>query len=135
MKPQGDEGGRASSTDARYFALVGGLLVVIVAALAWLWLAERARRVDAEEALAEVRERRALSLAEVMRIGGAAPPAGEAVRREDLSPRQVTVDGRLREVFFISASGGRRMGFRGGDVIIVAETPAPSSRPVLPPSP
>ena len=132
MRPQGDEGDRASSTDARYFVLVGVLLVTILAALAWLWLAERARRVDAEEALMDLRRQRAVSLAEVMRMGGAGQPAGGHVRRDDLSPRQVTVDGRLREGFLVSESAGRRMGFRAGDVIIVAETPAPSSRPVLP---
>ena len=133
MRPQGNEGDKASPTDARYFLLVGGLLVVILAALAWLWLAERARRVDAEEALMDLRRQRAVSRAEVMRMGGAAQPAGGHVRRDDLSPRQVTVDGRRREGFLVSESAGRRMGFRGGDVIIVAETPVPSSRPALPP--
>jgi len=119
MKPQGDEGGRASSTDARYFALVGGLLVVIIAALAWLWLAERQRRADVEEALIELRRQRVLSLAEVMRMQGGMGAQRASVRREDLTPREVTLDGRRREAFFISTSAGRRMGFDGGDVIVV----------------
>ncbi len=37
-----------AASDGRYLLLVGGLLLIIMMALGWLWLTERSRRITAE---------------------------------------------------------------------------------------
>jgi len=121
----------ARAAEGRQLFLVGGLLVVIVTALAALWLVERARRARAETEAADLRRRQdAQGVLQRLIAGGglAAEDTPGAVRRGDLPSRSATLDGTPRTVFRISASAGERFGFRPGDVIEVAERQA-ESRP------
>lgn len=123
----------AAQADIKYLAFVGGLLVLIVAALASLWLMERARRVNAENQLDHA-NRKAEGLQAVfgqMLTERSQAAIGEAIQRSDLAPKTGSLDGLPVSVFEISASAGRRIGFLPGDVIRVSpERPAtsPSTR-------
>lgn len=124
----GEQGGPA------FLIVVGVLMLFIIGMLAVLWSRERARRIEAEgdaQAAIEKLHKVESFLMKGMLGGGDAKaqlqsataealPRSKPVNREDLVPAAVTLDGRSREAFTISPAAGERMGFRGGDVIIVS---------------
>ena len=126
--------------DGMQFLLMGGLLVVVMGLLAVLWIRERSQRVRWQNEAAQLdRELKSkpsdfqrlfpgATLATSMPAGDGAP-AG-TICREDLQPERVQFQGRLATVFTVSASAGKRIGFRPGDVVVVG--PPPSSAPVAP---
>jgi hypothetical protein len=78
--------------DVRYLAVVGALLLVIIASLAGLWIRERVRRVQAENELAQAtRKAEGLQIA-LMRflVGGqtSAPTATSATTTTAPSNRE-----------------------------------------------
>lgn len=106
---------------AKSLMTVGILLVVIIALLAVLWARERAARItahrDATAATAKyTRMQSALGEMLTKRLDGQIQP----VQREDLPARQVDLNGRKRTLLDISAAAGQRMGFRPGDLVLVA---------------
>ena len=121
--------------ETRWLALLAALLVVIVAALGVLWLKERRARIEAEREIA--RQGRGRGLQSMLGQMLQAPPPRIApgglrpVRREDLYRETVEFKGRTTTVCYIAAEAGKRFGFQGGDVIVVAEEPA--SRRASPP--
>ena len=123
----GESNGRTgpSRADGKYLAIVGGLLLTIIVALAVLWLSERRGRLTAEAEAARLR-RRQRALQSVL-PGLTGMPGASPIRRDDLQPTTRELDGRQREVFTISAAAGERLGFEPGDVVEVA--PATTTRP------
>ncbi len=122
-----DQPGGATSQPALQLALIGGLLVLIIALLAFLWMRERSRRFEAEIRLAELSQKMSQSMsqdpvAEFLRKMSIRkiPAQVQGVRREDLPAKRVDLDGRSRRLFRVSAAAGERMGFLPGDVIEVA---------------
>ena len=131
----------------RYLVTVGGLLVLIIAMLAVLWMRERSRRVEAEAAVVQLKEKAAqlpllLSMMTRSMPGPGSAPAAEEpslapirpFQRQDQVPVTVTLDGVKREAFCLPADGAARFGFREGDVILVvgpkkaaASAPGPES--------
>jgi len=120
----------SAQADTRYFMVVGALLGLIIAALAALWLRERARRVSAEQALALVRQQQQRAQEVLGRLMSAR--VAEAVRpvaRDDLPRETVTWNGRQKSVLRIGAAAGKRFGFAPGDVIVVSPEASPASQP------
>ena len=138
--PPGREPGQSRS-DARYLAVVGALMVLIIAALAVLWVTENYRRRNAEADLAKYKQLSAIfgKGMPAMPLEGLRPLQGLAadeeevqpVRREDLFPMTMTLDGQKKTVYGLSAAKAQRLGFHPGDVIVVSELPAtqPASAP------
>ena len=78
MNETSDKANRPGQSDGRYMAMVGTLLVVIVAALAVLWLNERIRRTNAEQQVIQLRSENARLRAVVGQLAippQALPPA------------------------------------------------------------
>jgi hypothetical protein len=130
--------------DIGYFALVGGLLVVIIATLAVLWMMERTKRLNAESRLdlaeyqlagaegkVAVMTQKMQGLVSVLRpalTSGPDEAAATPIDRSELAPARGVLNGQEVLVFDIRASEGRRMGFLPGDVIRVAVSRAATSR-------
>ena len=112
--------------DGRYFLAVGVLLVLIIAALAALWLIERSRRMEAQRELAS--RPQAMDLRSMLPVlrgqGGAEGQLVAPVRREDQLHRPANLDGKGVTAVLISAEAGSRLGFQPGDVVLVAEAPS-----------
>jgi hypothetical protein len=117
------------SFSGRYLAMVGGLLVLIIAMLAVLWVRERGRRVDAEAQVMELRrESQKLNLMlSLMTRSGAAEPSVQPFQRQDQVPVAVTLDGARRDAYRLPAAAAERFGFREGDVILVVGAGAGST--------
>ncbi len=118
-----DQPGGETSQPALQLALIGGLLVVIIALLSFLWMRERSRRFEAEIRLAELSQKTSQDpVAELLRKMAIrktlAPDHG--IRRDDMPVQRVKLDGRSRRLFRVSAAAGEQMGFLPGDVIEVA---------------
>ncbi len=142
---------RSAADESKQYLVIGGLLVLIIALLATLWVRERRSRVSAEATVVQLRQQlqaiqqlsglRTLgqgdeALQEALRqrmeggeleplAPGTEPPALPApVQREDLPSETAEFQGRVRTVFRISEAAGRRIGFAPGDVVVVQESPA-----------
>lgn len=124
--------------EGKYLVVVGGLLVVICAALAVLWVRERGARVAAESLAATLqaqlqREQFSGALGKGMLPPGMLGAMGQGsvapVRREMLSARTVECAGRRRQMLLLPAETGKRLGFEVGDLILITEPPAPATRP------
>ncbi len=132
-----DQPGGTTSQPGLQLALIGGLLVLIIALLSFLWMRERSRRFEAEIQLAELSQSMSHDpVAQFMRKMSIRkmPAQVQGVRREDLPIRIVDLDERSRRLFRVSAAAGERMGFLPGDVIEVAgpadaDSDAPASLP------
>ncbi len=115
--------------DGKYLLLVGGILLVIVLTLAVLWQLERHRRISAQEKFTNCAEElnKANLYSEMLsRANKAIESVG--VDRENLTSRQVDLDGRPRKLFRISAAAGEKMGFLPGDLVEI-DNPPPDSAP------
>ena len=130
------------SISAGYLVTVGGLLLLIIAVLAALWIRERTRRVAAQRdvsQLLEQSERDKRTLAQMM-IGAMGRQMGaeseaKPFQRQDHKPVAVTLDGARRQAYVLPASGAQRFGFQAGDVIVVEEETHATSAPASSPSP
>jgi len=127
--------GKDQTFSARYLALVGGLMALIIAMLAILWMRERGRRVGAELRCQRLQIqyqqlRAALSQLAMGQLSTpSSQPAVTPFQRQDQVPIRVVLDGRPRDAYVLSAEGARRFGFHGGDVILVGEDTSPTTRP------
>lgn len=111
--------------DSRQLVIVGGLMLLIIGLLAFLWTRERSRRVTAQRQLAVLHQRHdALNTTLANVLVGRAEDSSRKVRREDLPQEQALLNGKKATVMRISATAGERMGFRPGDIIIVSPRPA-----------
>lgn len=124
--------------EGKYLLVVGGLLVVICAALAVLWVRERSARVAAETLAAGLqaqlqRDQLGGALREGMLPPGMLGAMGRGsvapLRREMLSARTVECSGRRRQMLLVPAETGKQLGFEIGDLILISEPPAPATRP------
>ena len=117
MDPEHDRQENASQLDGKYLLVVAGLLVVIMASLAMLWHAERRRRILTEKnfthLLLQQQVRSALESRPL-------PRPAESVDRSTLARGTVVMNSLARQVFYLDADSGERMGFEVGDVIVVS---------------
>jgi len=127
-EPKRDTATAADAASPTYLMVVGGLLVLIIAMLAVLWMRERSRRVTAEKDLMELVERnqKMAGLFSQMMAGGPKGLMGHeepvrAVSREDLPRKTIALDGKSVQALSVSAAAGERFGFAPGDVVLVAE--------------
>ena len=118
----------AVGSEGKHYAIVGGLLVLIILLLSALWLRERRARVRAQRDLATLREdaagRLQLQAAMGRMIRGGAAADRRPLPREDLPRETVRWNGQTREVLRVSAAAGRRIGLRPGDAVVVSADPA-----------
>ena len=115
-----------AATEARHLAIVGGLLIVIIASLAALWGTERYRRNLAEGYLSDMHAKNSRLSEAAAQMALSAQ--GRPVRRADLPTEEVMLDGRRRIAFRLGEDAGQRMGFAPGDVIMVSTRPAETQR-------
>jgi len=121
----------------RYVVAVGGLVVLIIGALAYLYAREVKRTRDARGYIAQLERQNEQIKQALMQMGSFGPkleapePAAAAAattvrpfQREDHVPVSVTVDGERRQAYRLPVSGATRFGFREGDVILVVGSPA-----------
>lgn len=120
----------ANSVSTAYVAIVGGLLIVIIMALAFLWWTERSARRASEAAAnariaamkAEQAKRMDFMFAGAKLVAPAAP--------EESQPRQVNLDGQTRQAKLLDPQAATRLGFAPGDLILVpASTTQPATAP------
>ena len=126
----------SAAADARFQIIVAALMVLIIAALAGLWLIERNRRIRAERELAEFSQRQlqAQAMLSQLAMGGLEPQTTPRINRADLPPELVTLEHMGRTMLKISADAGERLGFLPGDIVFVADRPTTqpaTSRPAL----
>ena len=141
---QPDNAHQPDNAEPRYLLLVGGLLVLIIALLAFLWLQERDRRQRAQTNL-QVAQDKLKKVQAVLGFGGASASDAEAARRfareaaaargggaggiapvdrANLPAERGQLNGQPVTVLRLGAAGGKRLGFEPGDVIVVSEPPA-----------
>jgi hypothetical protein len=124
--------------DSRYLAIVGGLMVLIIILLAWLWLHERVARNAAYRELVAARGNSALAMQLQATLGrGMAGPQtrpARPIQRDDLPAETVNWNGAPRSVLRLSAAAGERVGLRPGDVVVVAPAPATTTAPTSGPA-
>jgi len=108
--------------DGRYLAVVGALLLIILAVLASLWVRESRRRRAAERELARLRSRSDRLHSALGEALAAQFHQQGALRREELPAETVVLDGKPAVALRLGAAAAERLGFRPGDVILVAQT-------------
>jgi hypothetical protein len=120
-------------SDRAFYLLVTGLLIIIIALLAFLWLRERRAGGDLQQQMAEMelafkQQRQALGQMLVAE-------ARSQIDRDMLAARTLELDGQPRQALMISAKAAERIGLRPGDVLIVGEAPATRPSPATMPGP
>ncbi|MCK5113301.1 MAG: hypothetical protein KAR11_00880 [Phycisphaerae bacterium] len=142
---------KQGSGDSKFNLMVTGLLVVIMVALAGLWLRERGQRVKFQQRNGEL----TTALDEAQRnamlagFGGGTPVGSDFVKkiemaaaksqlqdsppqftvvREELATIPMTVNGKNMRVLQLSAAVAKRAGFIPGDMIYVTEPPAAGTK-------
>lgn len=114
--------------------IVAALLVVILVALAGLWIIERRQRGRAENdlMLLQAEGQKKMQTMGNMLVQQMTQKQ-VAVNREQLPTQQVDFNGRARTILLLSAADGEKLGFQPGDVIFVTQ-PA-TSQPTTQPTP
>lgn len=112
-----------------YFAMVCGLLTVIVISLAFLWFMERRARLAAEGQM--FKDRQDIGKLFTLIESSNAPSSPASQDALDLGQRRmINLDGRMRQAIVLDAKSAKRLGLQGGDVILVEQsTTQPSSSP------
>lgn len=123
--------GPSPSNISPAFALaIMALMLLIIATLSALWFRERSGRVAAQRDLAALTTQYQNLQRTIGAFLGQQPPGLQSARpidRDDLTPQGVTLDGKARTAYTISAKAGERIGFQSGDVILIA--PAVTTQP------
>lgn len=127
--PEAPEG--RSKPELLYFGIVSVLLVLILGALAVLWVRERnAHRRLSDQYLRDrvlweqANQKLGATLQQqAMRLQGRVEPLAP----DEAIGGSATIDGRPRGVLTISPAVGRRLGLAPGTVLIVAEPSAPEA--------
>jgi len=124
----GDGGQSPSQVSLAYQVTAGAVLLLIIALLAVLWVRERSARISAQIGRASIQQRQE-SIEAVLQnlISGQGERSATTLRRDELPTRTCRLDGNEREMFVLDARQGRRLGFAGGDLILI-EQEAPASR-------
>lgn len=119
--------------DRLYTLLVGGLIVLIVATLLYLWVNERKRRKSAEAALTKMQ--RANQLLSQHAMGGGlfgGGPGGQSLSARDIVAKGPgELNGQPCTVLTVGADTASRLGLSPGEVLRVADpgaTTQPSRR-------
>lgn len=108
--------------DSRLQHLTLGLLMVIIVALAGLWIVERGHARRARNNLLEMQQAVEQQNEQVRTVLGLTPPP--TIDRDALPSRQGRLDGEQRKILRMPADRARLLGLREGDIIEVApETP------------
>ena len=120
---------RSGEPGNHFGLIVSGLLIVIIVALAGLWMVERGRRLRAETALAEQqtasqKKMQSMGTMLVQQMTQAKPVQ---IDRRQLATQQVNWNGQDRAVLLLSAAQGELFGFQPGDAIFV--TPPARTQP------
>lgn len=128
-----------SSSDTKFFWAVGGLLLLIIAILAGLWLKSERRARQAEADLAQVRRIQESTQAVFQELFRQ-KPGSLGIDRQSLTTRPAEIDGHKTTVLLMPAELGEAIGFQAGDVILVEQRPATApatqaSAPTKPASP
>jgi len=124
---------RPAGGDARHYAIVGTLLLLIIVLLGTLWLRER-KAVSTLGRELDAARRNAGAQAQLQALLGRAMTGRATTRplaRDDLPVETVTWNGAPRPVRHISPAAGERLGLKPGDVIVVS--PPPATRPTTQP--
>jgi hypothetical protein len=105
------------------------MLILIIVLLGFLWMRERSARVAAQAEINRLRNASPFQALGGKLPGMLLPPqvtggAGVGVERGDLPQDRGVLDGRQVTVLRLGASGGKRLGFEPGDVIVVSSEPA-----------
>lgn len=111
----------SSEPDNRFGLIVTALMIVIIVALAGLWIIERGRRLRAETDLAEQQtavQRKMQSMGDML-IQQMTQTPSMSVRRDQLATQPVDWNGQSRTVLLLSASEGEKLGFQPGDAILI----------------
>ena len=127
--PAGDGGQSPAQTSLAYQVTAGVVLLLIMALLAVLWVTERSARITAQVGEASMQQRRE-SIEAVLRdlMAGQGERPAIAIRRDELPARSCRLDGDERELLLLDARQGRRLGFAGGDLILIErEGPTPQT--------
>jgi hypothetical protein len=107
-----------------YLYIVAVLLLTVIGSLAYLWFAERNARVSCQVQMGDQVARLAKANRSMMDIFSKGESQYVApAQTEEKSAMEATVDGRRRNVIAIDETVGRRLGFAGGDVILVKKVP------------
>jgi hypothetical protein len=106
-----------TESDARLNYLALGLLVVIIVALAGLWIIERGKTRRARKALAEIQERYEDQNRQVRTVLGLEPP--KSIDRQRLPHETVDYQGESRRVLLLDVGTARRLGLDAGDLLYV----------------
>jgi hypothetical protein len=117
--------------DNRFGLIVTVLLVVIIVALAGLWIVERGRRLRAETALVNEQsagEKRMQSMGDML-VRQMTQTPSMSIQRDQLATQQVHWNGIGRTVLLLSASEGEKLGFQPGDAILI--TPPSATQPTV----
>ncbi|MBN1941895.1 MAG: hypothetical protein JW849_01245 [Phycisphaerae bacterium] len=118
----------STEPDNRFGLIVTALMIVIIVALAGLWIIERGRRLDAETALRaqeSASREKMQSMGEMLIRQMTQTPI--SIHRDQLAVQEVNWDGQPREVLLLPASEGETFGLQPGDAILVTPPPARQS--------
>ncbi|MBN1555324.1 MAG: hypothetical protein JXA11_11305 [Phycisphaerae bacterium] len=109
--------------------IVTGLLIVIIVALAGLWLIEKGNRKRAEQTLLELQtaSQKKLQTMGTMLVQQMEQAKTNSVNRDQLATQEVDWNGLPRTVLLLSAADGEKLGFQPDDAILV--TPPPTTQP------
>ena len=118
--------------DSRFIIAVGGLLLLIIALLAGLWIKQRKRAQRAEQTVVTL-TRQNSGMAILTRQQMQDRASRMAIHREDLQTRQVILDGRKLTALRLPAGEAQRLGLRPGDVVLVDQAPTPATAPATRP--
>ncbi|HET6427859.1 MAG TPA: AbrB/MazE/SpoVT family DNA-binding domain-containing protein [Phycisphaerae bacterium] len=127
-----DQAPTPARNETTFLMIAGGLMVLIMALLAGLWLKASRRAAAAEDQLAQLRRRDAASLAEFKELLRSQPLI-PAVDRDALPTREAVLDGKPVRAFRLPADVAERIGLAPGDVVLVE--PAPATAPSTGPAP
>jgi len=120
---QGDQREIQVQTGLAYQVVAGGLLLLIVAMLAVLWVRERSARVAAQIESASLRQRHE-NVEAILRdlMVGQDHYAAQGIARGELPKRNCRLDGNEGELLLLDLQSARTLGLMSGDLILVEQS-------------